>query len=303
MLVHGNLILFEGWVKYVNWKYSLHNKQEIHLRAQFDYFECFLVITGILRTSFLSKRCSNLLYTDIIEVFGSLKGYRILKRIVSLKINSLVVVRGFLITLLNLTSFLPVLTILAIFGYSALNGSVLSCNLDHFRGKVLSKDRCLRNGGNWEKSILNYRTFLNSLLSVWAGLENSMWSTILRSSIYNWTGSTFYIVAHFMIMVLLAGFLRIIMKGSAISICYIYLGSSSIVNKDEKTTLSPHHAEFAQIQEAMSSIQFNKKIEKIQNTWSLKCATISASVFWSRPLNISILCGFILNLTMYPSII
>jgi hypothetical protein len=147
--------------------------------------------------------------------------------------------------------------------------------------------------------MVNYDSFISSYIVGYAMIDRALWSTVFELVIISWNNWSGYLVWKFISVMLLVVLLNIVLRAYTISVCYINIGSFSIVNADPNISLGPERMEWIQIEEQICKVKLLKKKQKLIHPWSIFCRKVKNSRLWHLTYYISILVGFIINLCTY----
>ena len=272
------------------------NKLKQTRRIMFNWFELFLLVSNILHTICMPFMCTWLYLPFIVQVGSSMSIYRLMMRIFQYKRNSFIIVRSTVSFLQNLIPFCILVVIFSIVGYSIFSNNLLSCKNDSFEG-ITNESECLSEGGKWEDSELNFNTIFKSLWTGYALIDRSSWSPLIESSIVGWKGWIGYLIWEVAFTLFAVSTLNIIYRAFTVALCYVNLGTYSIVNIDPMLSLSRAQLEWIKIQERLAKTPLLKKKEKLLvNFLSGLCYRIINSAYNYKIYYTVLLLSFILNL-------
>lgn len=271
--------------------------QELQLapRLPFSITELLITFAAIVRRTLEPYYCEGNYFAVGFHIACLSTVYRLLRRFPFFRNSTVVMMRSLMICMINLMLFLALCIPPAIFLYSIFNNSGFYCANPWFSDFV-DRTTCLSNQGQWKTFIVNYDSFYQSLISMYAFLDLSLWNELTIWTAVGANGPTYYIIFNLLSMVFVVGFLNLTLRGLTISLNYIHLGSSSILNKDKNVTLSPEQSELIQIEEVFCRTRLMKRSIKITSECSLLAEKVINHALYQYGYDILVVLGFTINL-------
>ena len=270
-------------------------------RVRFSLFESLLLLANITVGSYMTRLCEGIPLSSVAVVASSLNVFRLIRRIPNLRMSWLVVIKSYVLIFLNLVLFLLFLGMMAMVMYSIFSERLMACQLTTNTGITdqtvhCSHQTCEKNHGIWTSPSLNFNSFYFGMATGYFHIQNSEWNTLLRLSLAQFDGWLPYLLFEFVAVLFAVAILNILLRGYTIAVCYINLGSLSIVNTDPMITLSKAQLEWIQIEEQLAYLDLLKRDEKVTSRIGILSKKLNSSRYVKIFYYSVIILAFILNL-------